>query len=397
MATTMPATRAASGPSAVADAASPLVRVFSSLDEMPADLRRTLDTSTSSDFHLTPAWIGNFLQTARDPGDQARLYSMESSNSAALMPMRSAAHDSITTPRVLHSLSNYYTCLFGPLLAGDADRAASLHAWATAVAAERPAWDMIRLNPLAHDGESFSLLRSALRAAGFATQDFFSFGNWYLPVEGRSFGEYLATRPSALQNTYRRKSKKLEQTGRARVEIATSLSGIEKAVSDYVRVYNASWKTPEPYPNFMPGLIRTCAAQGWLRLGLVYLDDAPIAAQLWIVRQGVASIYKLAYDEKFAAFSAGTILTARLMQHALDVDRVREVDYLSGDDDYKKTWMSHRRERWGILAFNRRTIRGALGIVRHIGGHKLKRAISNLSRRKESASSSAVNSEISKD
>jgi hypothetical protein len=61
-----------------------------------------------------------------------------------------------------------------------------------------------------------------------------------------------------------------------------------------------------------------------------------------------------------------------MLEHVLDVDKVREVDYLTGDDAYKANWMSDRRERWGIMAFNPKTIRGNLGIVRHIGGQRLK-------------------------
>jgi hypothetical protein len=56
------------------------------------------------------------------------------------------------------------------------------------------------------------------------------------------------------------------------------------------------------------------------------------------------------------------------MQHVIDADRVRIVDYLSGDDEYKKTWMSHRREFWGLVAFNPRSVPGLAQIVRHVGG-----------------------------
>jgi CelD/BcsL family acetyltransferase involved in cellulose biosynthesis len=113
---------------------------------------------------------------------------------------------------------------------------------------------------------------------------------------------------------------------------------------------------------------------GTLRLGIIHVDGEPAAAQLWFVHNGCALIYKLAYDERFADLSVGTILSAALFQHALDVDKVTEVDYLSGDDAYKKDWMSHRRERWGILALNPRTPRGALAIARHVGGRAMKRA-----------------------
>ena len=148
---------------------------------------------------------------------------------------------------------------------------------------------------------------------------------------------------------------------------------MERAISDYGRIYSASWKVPEPYPHFVPGLIRTCAEKGWLRLGLLYVDDQPVAAQVWIIVDHSALIYKLAYDDRHASLSPGTVLTTHLMRHAIDVDKVRIVDYLTGDDPYKRDWMSHRRERWGILALNPRTVGGVLGITEHVGGSMLKK------------------------
>ncbi len=66
---------------------------------------------------------------------------------------------------------------------------------------------------------------------------------------------------------------------------------------------------------------------------------------------------------------------AHMMRRAIDVDRVEVVDCLGGDDAYKREWMSHRRERWGILAMNPRTTRGVLGILRHVTGRFVKRAL----------------------
>jgi CelD/BcsL family acetyltransferase involved in cellulose biosynthesis len=39
------------------------------------------------------------------------------------------------------------------------------------------------------------------------------------------------------------------------------------------------------------------------------------------------------------------VLTGRMLQHVVDVDGVHSVDFLSGDDAYKKDWMSARRCR----------------------------------------------------
>ncbi len=148
----------------------------------------------------------------------------------------------------------------------------------------------------------------------------------------------------------------------------------------YKQVYARSWKQPEPYPDFMPGLIRLAAGRGWLRLGVAYKGTIPLAAQVWVVSYGKASIFKLAYDENFKSVSAGSLLTAELMRHVLDVDRVHEVDYLTGDDSYKSDWMKHRRERWGLKVFNPRSLDGLLQATRHLGGACVRRLMCSLGR-----------------
>jgi hypothetical protein len=353
-------------------------QTYSKFEDLPSTHRESLDAIATSDFHATIAWYENFVQSALTSEDCVRLYCVEQLEPVrrliALLPMQHHTSCSIFDPRALCSLTNYYTCLFEPLLTVGAELKRCVQQIAAVMREERPRWDVVRFSPLAPEHPFFEELRNALRGIGFATQDFYCFGNWYLPVEGRSFGDYISARPSALQNTLRRKAKKLDQSGRARIEIVTTKANVDKAIGDYRSVYDRSWKVPEPFPNFIPGLIRVCAERGWLRLGFVFMDGIPIASQLWVVHGAVASIYKLAYDKNFASWSAGTILTARMIEHALDVDRVREIDYLSGDDDYKKSWMSHRRERRGLIGFNRHTVKGILTMARHIGGRTLKRA-----------------------
>lgn len=71
------------------------------------------------------------------------------------------------------------------------------------------------------------------------------------------------------------------------------------------------------------------------------------------------------------------------MEHVIDVDNVHEVDYLTGDDAYKKDWMSDRRERWGVVAFNLRTPHGLLAAARHLGGRATKRVLDSVRHRRE--------------
>jgi hypothetical protein len=118
---------------------------------------------------------------------------------------------------------------------------------------------------------------AALGKAGLLVQPYFCFGNWYLEVNNQPFGEYLKTRTSRLSKTGKRQRRILESGTRFRYELFSSPDGLERGMADYNTVYNSSWKVPEPYPDFLSGLMRTCAAQGWLRLGIAYMDGVAAA------------------------------------------------------------------------------------------------------------------------
>jgi Acetyltransferase (GNAT) domain len=354
--------------------------VYTDLAALPGRYEPLFSRAGSASFFHTLPWYRNFVENALAPNERPRIYavaptSAEGAGRAVMLMRRPGSDSGSPASRRLSGLSSYYTSLFGPVLDPDEpDVQGVLGALASAMARDEVRWDTIDLRPLALDAPAFPALVKAFRDAGFAAQSYFCFGNWYLQVGRRSYAEYFETLPSQLKNTVTRKRKQLEKL-KSRIVVCRDETGLEEALRAYEQIYAVSWKVPEPYPHFISGLCRTCAASGSLRLGIVYLDDQPVAAQIWIVHAGIAAIYKLAYDERFAKLSAGSILTAHLMQHAIDIDKVHEVDYLTGDDAYKKDWMSDRRERWGIAAFNLRTPLGMLAAAWHFGARAAKRAL----------------------
>jgi CelD/BcsL family acetyltransferase involved in cellulose biosynthesis len=126
----------------------------------------------------------------------------------------------------------------------------------------------------------------------------------------------------------------------------------------YEHIYRQSWKADEPHKRFIREIVTNFAANGNLRLGLASVANQPAAAQIWFCHGGTASIFKLAYDPKFTDLSVGSLLTAHLMERSLDVDKVGVVDYLCGDDDYKRDWMTHRRQRIGLRATRAASVAG---------------------------------------
>ncbi len=275
----------------------------------------------------------------------------------------------------LCSLSNYYSSLFSPV--GPAS-ACTVGACRALVALLKQGHGVLDLQPLDVSHPFFKNMQTALRAEGWLCDTYFCFGNWYLEVAGRSFSAYEPQVPSRIRNTVKRGRKKLNDTGPWEVDIVQAPGpGLERALDDWAAVYAKSWKVPEPFPDFVPALCRMAAEHGWLRLGILRLGPVPVAAQIWVLHQGRMLIYKLAYDEAHKHLSAGSVLTTELMRHALDVDRCIEVDYLTGDDAYKADWMSTRRERHGIVAFNPTTLQGLLSAGRHFAGTAKRRLVAS--------------------
>ena len=356
------------------------VRVYDNLRALSPSCRSLFEFGAQKSFFLGLAWFQHLAGSVLSESERLHMFVVEDEHGNALLalPATCSMKRSATRPRELSSLANYYSSLYAPIVRGwDEVTLNALRELARYLASDASRWDIVRLNPLAQDEPVFEACVEAFRAAGMAVQKYVCFGNWYLPVAGRSFEQYFETLPSVTRNTVQRKTKKFEKSA-GRIEIVTGTDALERSIKAYEQVYQASWKVPEPFPEFVPDFMRLCAAKGWLRLGVAYVHGEPAAAQLWVVHHGKAAIYKLAYDERFSDVSAGSILTAKLMEYVLDVDQVTEVDYLTGDDPYKKQWMSHRRERWGIMAFNPRTLRGCLTMAKNIGGHALKQNYLNL-------------------
>ncbi len=348
------------------------VQFSESLDAMPAAARELwMRVEPALQFDQTLGWNELLARHALEAGESVRILSVHNgAECVGVLPLKCGAREGMFGLKPLRALANYYCSLYSPIVAPDADRAEVLRRLFEGMAQLAP--DVFDLNPLvdvadASAGEGGRVeaaanvdarqVSTALTQLGWRAERYFRFGNWYLEVGGRSFAEYFAGLPSQLRNTVTRKEKKLRQQPGLSISIALTEAEAEAALAGYQQIYAASWKKPEPHPHFVPGLVRFLAQRGWLRLGLVQLGGEPVAAQIWACKDGIVSIFKLAYDERFAQLSAGSVLTTHLMRHVLDADRARIVDYLTGDDAYKRDWMSHRRERVGIRALSHKSWR----------------------------------------
>lgn len=205
-------------------------------------------------------------------------------------------------------------------------------------------------------------LRDGFRAAGWKVFLTRKTASWRIGTDGMDFDAYWTKRPARLRNTAKRRGKG------APLDIQVHTRFDEAAWADYEAVYRASWKPEEGSFPFLRALAEEEGAAGTLRLGIGHHEGTPVAAQLWTVENKEAWIHKLAYAEAAKALSPGTLLSMAMFRHVLDEDKVRAIDYGTGDEPYKADWMEERRTLWQLTAYNPRTLKGLAGILRALAG-----------------------------
>ena len=300
------------------------------------------------------AWFEILAETCLAPGTALRIDTVSDAAGPLLtLPMAQSG-------TALRAIATFYTCRLGPPHRPGADLAEAAALWARDLRRRRDRPTRLWFEAL----DDPKPLRAGLRRAGWLTEVWPQFGNWYLATAGLGFADYWAQRPPQLRNTVERKARALTRQGlQATFE---TYADPEQAVAVYDRVHALSWKEPEPHPAFMPTLIRRGLPAGWLRVGAMLIDGEPAAAQVWVVARRRATIFKLAYAEPLKSWSPGSQLTRHMMRALLDAGAVDEIDFGCGDDPYKRDWLPDRRQRWGLAAYDPRTASGLAAAARNL-------------------------------
>lgn len=306
-------------------------------------------------YDLSGTWLDT-LPKHIFPEDNAKHVSFDSGNAENTFYYiyRVCKKRGILNSTSILPIANYYTTYNYPVYQGEAeaffrrffDHIQSAH------------WDTLEFGPTPSNSSQLSDIIHSVNQLDLYYSTFHQHTNWYLLINNRTFNQYFDSLPQRVRSTIKRKARKLEKEPTAQLTIYSGQEA-KTHICEFHEVYEQSWKPEESHPKFITEIMEKFSANGWIRLGFVYLNSKPIATQFWIVKDHIAYIYKLSHVEGYKKFSAGTLLTSAMMEYVIDYDKVTSVDFLTGDDPYKRDWMSHSRELVGIRIYNK-TIKGFL-------------------------------------
>jgi hypothetical protein len=280
------------------------IRTYSSFDELPGAYSTLFEAGARQSFFLSLEWFRTLEKTTLQPGEKLVLLGLESGDGgrppSALLACKGAAPSADEgAAGWLSSFTNFHSLEFAPLFAPHAvPHAESLASIVTAIAEARPRWSGVRLHALDPSAPFFEEMLRIFRSNGFAAFPIFEFGNWYQDVTGNCFSDYFSTLPKGTQ----RRSRKFDRSENMTFQMVDDPDELETAIEHYQSVYDRSWKEPERFPSFIPGLLRMAARQGSLRLGLLHVDGQPAATELCL-RANEKAILQAGVD----VFTAGTM------------------------------------------------------------------------------------------
>lgn len=257
--------------------------------------------------------------------------------------------------RIVRGLTSPFTTLFRAPFGHDGDARALGKLLAAKAGAT---FRLDALDPADSAGRSF---QEGLAGGGLVVTRFRHFANWFERID--SFSDYWSGRESRLKSTVKRKGAPLERDGKLNFEMIDLAADWRRGAEIYEAIYASSWKPAEPHPRFIGALLEKLGRRGTARLGIAWIEGKPAAAQIWLVEQERATIFKLAHDPAFDRQSPGTLLTHWILRLIHEQEGVRNVDFGRGDDGYKKLWLRHCRDREGVLAANPRMLKGMLAVA----------------------------------
>ncbi len=322
----------------------PTLRAYSSIEALPADAAALF----APDLFASRPWFETFLSAALSPGAAPRFFVLADGDRAlAMLPCQTLTEDTGVGDPTVAGLTNFYSCDYRPLIAPGIDADATAFALGRALAAHLTKEAVVRFDSLDATLPTLAPFLDGLSRPGRTLLRYAHFARWSEDVASMSFDDYLGARDGALREVIRRKGARLARANAA-FKIVPDAE-IDRGIAAYEAVYARSWKQAEPFPDFQPVLMRRLAAAGWLRLALCYIDGEPIAAQLWAVTDGRATVLKLAHDTKFDNYSPGTVLTAFAIRTLIERDKIAALDFGRGDDAYKRAWTTQRTPHIGVL------------------------------------------------
>lgn len=158
----------------------------------------------------------------------------------------------------------------------------------------------------------------------------------------------------------RRSIKKLQNDyGKVELRRYDQLGSVENAMNIFFELHQKRWElkkkpgvfSTQKVRDFYLEIAKVFANKGWLALYFLMVNEEPVATQLCFEYKQ-KMLYGLGgFDPEFSKYSVGHIITAKMIEKCIE-KKIREYDFMKGDEPYKFDWTKEYRRNVYIKFVN---------------------------------------------
>jgi CelD/BcsL family acetyltransferase involved in cellulose biosynthesis len=230
-----------------------------------------------------------------------------------------------------------WTHPYGPLGVPLVEREAAepvVAAWLAHLAANAALPGLVLLPFLAENGAVAAALEPILRRAQMPFADFDRHQRALLAPSGERSLYVERALSHHRRKELRRRWRRLAETGAVVLSAAVEATAVAGAIDHFLALEAAGWKgragTAAAHDNDLQRFVRKAvnglAAEGKVTIDRLLVDGRAIAAAILLRSGRSAWFWKIAYDEKFARFSPGVMLSVALTEELVEDTRVVRAD-----------------------------------------------------------------------
>ncbi len=190
-------------------------------------------------------------------------------------------------------------------------------AWLDHVARDPDLPDLMLMPLVSDDGPFAAALASALTRNGCEARPFDRHQRAVLAPGGERAGYVDASIGPKRRKELRRQKRLLQDTGDVQWSEAKDASGIAGALEDFLALEASGWKgragtaaaRNKNIRRFMTRAVVQLGGEGKAAVHRLLVDERPVAAIIMLNSDNVFWCWKIAYDEAFARYSPGVLLT----------------------------------------------------------------------------------------
>ncbi len=154
-----------------------------------------------------------------------------------------------------------------------------------------------------------------------------------------TWDDYLGQLNSKQRHELKRKFRRLYEAGDTAFQVYNDMHNIPERSDIFFKLFRESrsdkteFMTPK-MESFFSAMISAMTKIEILKLGVLFLNDAPVAAVLFFDYNNIFYLYNNGYDLNFRSLSVGVLCKALSIQHGIALGR-KTFDFLKGPEPYK--------------------------------------------------------------